>query len=94
MLFIYNGLPPMFVSDFPHSHACPRHNDALRMNDHPHDRGVYSEHPDCMSDCLQDMLLQLRLHHLILHRTVLFPQQQVQPGSSTDATTDQNIYIC
>ena len=85
----------MFVSDFPHSHAYPRHNDALRMNDHPHDRGVYSEHPDCMSDCLQDMLLQLRLHHLILHRTVLFPQQQVQPVlSSTDATTDQNIYIC
>jgi hypothetical protein len=49
----------MFVSDFPHSHACPRHNDALRMNDHPHDRGVYSEHPGCMSNCLQDMLLQL-----------------------------------
>ena len=23
----------MFVSDFPHSHAYPRHNDALRMND-------------------------------------------------------------
>ena len=35
----------MFVSDFPHSHAYPRHNDALRMNDHPHDRGVYS---DCL----------------------------------------------
>lgn len=84
----------MFVSDFPHSHAYPRHNDALRMNDHPHDRGVYSEHPDCMSDCLQDMLLQLRLHHLILTEQFYSRSSKCSLCSSTDATTDQNIYIC